>query len=182
VYTASVTALNDTNQVEATTVVTVVVTERELTPLAIRTAMALQTGTAEAAIVMAVTPTSIPPGSDDDDDVDGLLLTASNNTIRGLVINRFTDNGLEFFGSNNNRIECNFSGTNVTGTAALSNGDDGVLIFNGSNNTIGGTTAGARNLFSGNNDHGIGIRGSASTGNIYGASSALTSGSATNDE
>lgn len=181
-YTASVTALNDTNQVEATTVVTVVVTERELTPLAIRTAMALQTGTAEAAIVMAVTPTSIPPGSDDDDDVDGLLLTASNNTIRGLVINRFTDNGLEFFGSNNNRIECNFSGTNVTGTAALSNGDDGVLIFNGSNNTIGGTTAGARNLFSGNNDHGIGIRGSASTGNIYGASSALTSGSATNDE
>lgn len=144
--------------------------------------MALQTGTAEAAIVMAVTPTSIPPGSDDDDDVDGLLLTASNNTIRGLVINRFTDNGLEFFGSNNNRIECNFSGTNVTGTAALSNGDDGVLIFNGSNNTIGGTTAGARNLFSGNNDHRIGIRGSASTGNIYGASSALTSGSATNDE
>jgi hypothetical protein len=146
--------------------------------------MALQTGTAEAAIVVAVTPTSIPPGSDDDDDddVDGLLLTASNNTIRGLVINRFTDNGLEFFGSNNNRIECNFSGTNVTGTAALSNGDDGVLIFNGSNNTIGGTTAGARNLFSGNNDHGIGIRGSASTGNIYGASSALTSGSATNDE
>jgi len=49
-----------------------------------------------------------------------------------------------------NRILGNFIGTDVTGTQPLRNGARGVLISDSPGNTIGGTTAGARNIISGN--------------------------------
>ena len=54
-------------------------------------------------------------------------------------------------GTTHNVVEGNFIGTDVTGTKALGNANGGVSIFDGaSGNTIGGTTAAARNLISGN--------------------------------
>ena len=72
--------------------------------------------------------------------------------------------------STGNLVQGNFIGTDVTGAAALGNAGDGVGIEGDSNaassNTIGGTTAAARNIISGNNAHGVEIAGSTATGNI----------------
>ena len=96
--------------------------------------------------------------------VDGLLITAGNSTVRGVVINRFSRYGI-FLGSGGNVIEGNFIGTDVTGSADLGNAAGGVPVFGASGNTIGGTTAGAGNVISGNEDYGVGIFDS-STGNL----------------
>ena len=48
-------------------------------------------------------------------------------------------------------VEGDYIGTDVTGTKALANGQDGVQIVGGATfNTVGGTTAGARDIISGN--------------------------------
>jgi titin len=54
-----------------------------------------------------------------------------------------------------NRIQGNYIGTDLTGTAALSNALDGVTLYGANNNIIGGTNAGARNIISGNGQHGV---------------------------
>lgn len=100
-----------------------------------------------------------PPNS----NFTGLTITASNCTVRGLVINSFQHDGIDIQGSasDGNVIEGNFIGTNTAGTAALPNGSAGnggiILGFNGdaTNTTIGGTTPAMRNLISGNVGSGI---------------------------
>ena len=62
-----------------------------------------------------------------------------------------------------NVIAGNYIGIDVTGTSALGNGIHGVVI-SAPSNTIGGTTAGARNVIFGNNQAGIRIV--SATGNI----------------
>jgi len=60
-----------------------------------------------------------------------------------------------------NQIQGNFLGTDITGTLPLGNGRAGVSLsggfIDGSGMVIGGTTAGARNIISGNNYHGIAL-------------------------
>lgn len=88
---------------------------------------------------------------------DGLILNvgSGNSTIRGLVINNFTNSGTVAF-TNNNLIEGNFIGTDLSGTVAIANDLAGVLILNGATaNTIGGTVASAANVISGNNSAGV---------------------------
>jgi hypothetical protein len=68
--------------------------------------------------------------------------------------------GVVLDGSRNTQIQGNFIGTDVTGTLDLGNSVYGVLIFSGSNNIVGGTSVAARNLISGNDQHGISISGS----------------------
>ncbi len=57
-----------------------------------------------------------------------------------------------------NLVQGNLIGTDVTGTTALGNGQDGVVIRGEPNNTIGGTTPGARNVISANNISGVRIQ------------------------
>jgi titin len=65
-----------------------------------------------------------------------------------------------------NQVQGNLIGTDVNGTASVGNSFDGVGIQNGvSDNTIGGTTAGARNVISGNSGQGVRIDGGGTTGN-----------------
>ncbi len=71
-------------------------------------------------------------------------------------------------------IQGNLVGTDVTGTLALSNTGQGILITRASNATIGGTSAAARNVVSGNSANGLEIDGNPSTnvvvaGNYIGA-------------
>jgi hypothetical protein len=91
---------------------------------------------------------------------DGVnIMFASNNTIGGTasgarnVISGNLANGIRNLGSGQ-VIQGNYIGTDITGTQALGNGSNGVLIF-GPNNTIGGTVSGAGNLISGNAENGI---------------------------
>lgn len=93
----------------------------------------------------------------------GLQINANNNSIRGFAINRF---GIGVsVRSNGNVIEGNYIGTNVTGTQSLGNAFEGLAIFNGSNNKIGGTTSQTRNIISGNGWQGVVLYGN-STANL----------------
>ena len=90
---------------------------------------------------------------------------ATNNTIGGTtpaernVISGNTNDGINFLttAATGNLVQGNFIGTNAAGTLALGNGGYGIGIGS-SNNTIGGTAAGAGNLISGNGSVGIGIQ------------------------
>ena len=84
----------------------------------------------------------------------GLDIAADDCIIRGLLINRFGNSGINING-NANTIEGNFVGTDVTGTDNLGNGFRGISITTGDNNLIGGSLPTARNLISGNGSAGV---------------------------
>lgn len=99
----------------------------------------------------------------------GLLIAGTNIVVRGLVINRFGGDGIHLREGGGNFVEGNFIGTNVAGSASLHNVGSGVYITLDTNETIGGTTAAARNLLSGNMGQGVFIVGSAASGHqVYG--------------
>ena len=94
------------------------------------------------------------------DPATGLLVFASNVTVRGLVINRFLYAGIDFQNpSGNNVVQGNFIGTDPSGTVALGNAHYGIFLGRSKDNLIGGTTPAARNLItsSGQGGNRIGI-------------------------
>jgi hypothetical protein len=99
---------------------------------------------------------------------NGLELDAgsSGSTVRGLVIQQFSGNGITIDNSNSNLIAGNYIGTNSTGTTILGNGNDGVLITDGAHgNTVGGTTVTAGNVLAGNVT-GVELSGSGTGNNV----------------
>ena len=98
--------------------------------------------------------------------VDGLNITAGSSTVRGLVINRFSGDGIELTTNGGNTIEGNYIGTDTSGSVDEGNGVYGVYINDVSGNTAGGTTAAERNIISGNDWRGVQIEGSGATGNV----------------
>jgi CSLREA domain-containing protein len=98
-------------------------------------------------------------------DAHGFDIVGSENLVRGLVINRFAWNGIQInTDCTLNVIEGNFIGTDLTGTLDLGNGN-GVGIGGAQSNTVGGTSASARNLISGNTE-GITIVGATANANV----------------
>ncbi len=106
-----------------------------------------------------------------------LWSSASNNTIGGTttaarnVISANLQAGVIMYdaGCAGNTVEGNYIGTDVSGSHALGNSSYGVEIGGGAiNNTVGGTTAGARNIISANGTDGVFIGGGAGavTGNV----------------
>ena len=89
---------------------------------------------------------------------DGLILGAGStgSTVKDLDIYHFSGAAIHLL-SNKNVVQGNYLGTDVTGTAAGPGNSQGVLIDDASNNTIGGTGAGAGNVISGNSGDGIDI-------------------------
>ncbi len=79
-----------------------------------------------------------------------------------------TTYGLDFLtNANANTIDGNYIGVNAAGTAALANGIDGIIFEAGvHDNIIGGATAGAGNVISGNTSVGVELRGTGTTGNV----------------
>jgi len=106
----------------------------------------------------------------------GLTIDGGNGTIRGMVINRFGNVGINL-NSSNNLVEGNFIGTNAAGTTALGNGGQAIRIDSGDGNLVGGTAPEARNIISGN-DEGMEIRGVCNSnvveGNFIGTNAAGT--------
>jgi titin len=86
------------------------------------------------------------------------IIGAPRNTIGGTISgagnlisgNDSTGIWVEGAEATETQIQGNYIGTNAQGTAALGNVDSGVIIYQASRTTIGGTTAAARNVISGN--------------------------------
>ena len=97
---------------------------------------------------------------------DGLVLSdGSGNTIGGTVaaaanvISGNSGEGVDLQQESQDILQGNFIGTNVNGTSAVGNGESGVVISGGSDITLGGTTASARNVISGNTGSGVALEG-----------------------
>ncbi len=91
---------------------------------------------------------------------------SSNNVVGGSqpqARNLISGNGcvgVEIGPTGNSRVQGNYVGSDVTGTAALPNNTDGIYIFNVSNdNLIGGTAEGQANLIAFNGGDGIEVAG-----------------------
>ena len=83
---------------------------------------------------------------------NGLEAQADDTTIRGLVVNRFANNGIRINGASDVTIAGNYIGTVLSGTAAAGN-LWGVAVETATvvdNVLIGGTVAADRNVVSGN--------------------------------
>jgi len=105
---------------------------------------------------------------------NGVEIAGSNNTIGGTstaarnLISASFSNGISIDSTASGvQVEGNFIGTDVTGTKALGFSNSSGIEMAGSNITIGGTTPGAGNLISGNNQ-GVAIDQSASGVRIEG--------------
>lgn len=109
-------------------------------------------------------------------DDSGLRVESSDNIVRGLVINRFANDGILIRANQGgsctgNTVACCFLGTDASGLTALPNGrtnpySAGVRIDSSANNLIGGHRATARNLLSGNLNGGVHLYGPGATGNV----------------
>ncbi len=99
-------------------------------------------------------------------NADGVWITDTNNTVGGTasgsrnVISANTGAGITLSGAGAGSCQVlgNYIGTDITGTAALGNGSG--VYDAGTNDTIGGTTASARNVISGNKGNGVQLAGS----------------------
>lgn len=120
----------------------------------------------------------------------GVIVNTGQNVIGGTaasqrnVISGNADAGIAFNNGPiaNNIVQGNYIGVNASGSAVLSNSSDGIRLT-GSNNRIGGTTAGAGNVVSGNSGNGILLGGDSSIveGNLIGTNAAGTVAIANND-
>jgi titin len=93
----------------------------------------------------------------------------SGNNWAGIVIEK---------DSQANQVQGNLIGTDKTGTQALGNGAAGVRISDSTDNLVGGTTASAANVISGNDQDGVhldtGASGNLVQGNFIGTDSTAT--------
>ena len=110
----------------------------------------------------------------------GIFISGTSNTIGGVVsAARNVISGNENAGlvvDTGTLVVGNFIGTGSSGNALASSPQATGISVTGSNNTIGGTTAAARNVISGNGTQGINIAGSMNLieGNFVGTNAAGT--------
>src|SRR5262249_45068537 len=110
-----------------------------------------------------------------------LVFQSSNNVIGGTtaaamnVISSNVGAGIEFInpGTDSNTVQGNFIAVDAAGATPLSNVGDGIAI-SGNNHLIGGASAGARNIISGNGRSGIELSGTGTLvqGNFIGSNAA----------
>ena len=108
---------------------------------------------------------------------NGLVISGSNSLVRGLAITNFPLAGIRIEGGQENTVVGNYLGTDVNGTLAKPNGQQGLLLTNGAQgNVIGGTvgiTPGGActddcNLISGNTGSGVEVSVAATGNTIHG--------------
>jgi uncharacterized repeat protein (TIGR01451 family)/CSLREA domain-containing protein len=104
-------------------------------------------------------------GSKAGSGANGLTITGGGSTVRGLVVNRFSNVGVFLSDNGGNVVEGNFIGTDPAGAADRGNASVGVQIFGVPDNTIGGTAPASRNVISGNDSDGAVMGGVGATGN-----------------
>jgi hypothetical protein len=104
---------------------------------------------------------------------DGVVINggASGNTVGsqaglGNVISGNAGNGISISGGDSNTVVGNFIGTDVSGNAAVGNGN-GILVSSATNTFVGNALPGGRNIISGNVSDGVDIV-TANTNFVYG--------------
>ncbi|MGH3056351.1 MAG: hypothetical protein ACRDL7_15360, partial [Gaiellaceae bacterium] len=113
---------------------------------------------------------AIPNGGDDNPGFGIEVASAAGTMIGGSgegdanVVSANGGAGIEIDSGGGTTIQGNFIGTDVSGSSALGNGDDGIYVSE-SGNTIGGAGAGAGNVISGNTGAGVHIEGGSANGN-----------------
>jgi len=112
-----------------------------------------------AVLLIELNGTNAGPG------VVGLLITASDSKVKGLIINRFSDDAIRLEDGSGSTIAGNFLGTDASGKIALGNVGNGVHMEDSANNLVGGIKPAARNILSGNHHEGVEVEESLSTGN-----------------
>ena len=126
----------------------------------------------------AGTPIVELDGSQAGPAADGLTLDAAFATVKGLVINRFSGDGIHVIRQESTNgfdtIEGNFIGTDVSGTTAPGNGGFGIEIDNSTFNKIGSSETNGRNVISGNAAGGVFIHGGALNNGLKGGFNTLT--------
>ena len=98
------------------------------------------------------------------------VFAGAANTLSGNLISGNTQAGIDV-GGRDTVIQGNTIGLNADGTAALANANSGVRLFGSAINTqVGGSSAGAGNVISGNTGYGVDLDGSshAVQGNLIG--------------
>jgi CSLREA domain-containing protein len=91
----------------------------------------------------------------------------SGNSFLGVAMNDHDSRYGASGDTNNNSVVNNLIGVDATGTLDRGNGTAGVGIFGGAaNNIVGGDTASARNVISGNDFEGVAIGGTNTNGNV----------------
>jgi len=105
----------------------------------------------------------------------GITIESSGNTIGGTATgagnlisgNNYSGVFINGESADNNIVQGNTIGTDVSGNASLANSWDGVSVIDGADNTlIGGTTAATRNIIAGNTEAGVYISDSGTTGTV----------------
>ncbi len=99
---------------------------------------------------------------------------APGNLVGGTVAgarNVISGNGgsgvfLNGAGAAANLVQGNYLGTDLNGSVAIANAGDGVTVNGAPANTIGGLSAGAGNVLSGNTQGGVGLKGAGTDGNL----------------
>jgi WD40-like Beta Propeller Repeat len=108
---------------------------------------------------------------------NGILISSPNNLVGGTtpaarnLISGNTGYGIQVgiitgTHATGNQIKGNYIGTDASGTRAIANQQDGLVVANSTSNVIGGTQPGAGNLISGNVLEGVELSGSSTTGNL----------------
>ena len=100
--------------------------------------------------------------------INGIRLssTADNSIVRGLMLTRFTTDGIRIdAGADGITIAGNWIGTDGSGLTTMRNSNDGIEIF-GANATIGGTGANDRNVINNNGNEGINLSGASAINNV----------------
>jgi uncharacterized protein (TIGR03437 family) len=122
-------------------------------------------------------------------NTDGVAVAGGSNTTVGgtaagarniIAANRLSGISI-YFDAAGTVVQGNFIGTNASGTAVLGNAAHGILISQAVNSLVGGTSAGGRNIISGNGLHGVEIAGGSTTGNRVEGNYIGTDGGGTRD-
>lgn len=99
------------------------------------------------------------------DGSSGNLVGGLHSTNRNLI-SANTGSGIYVQNSTGNTIQGNLIGVSLSGAAALGNTSDGISLYNSGTNQVGGASAAARNVLSGNGGNGVWLNGARATGNV----------------
>ncbi|TRU69655.1 MAG: hypothetical protein EWV55_20760, partial [Microcystis viridis Mv_BB_P_19951000_S69] len=87
--------------------------------------------------------------------LSGLVISAGDSTVRGLIITQFSSYGISLIAQGNNIIQGNYIGNVEYIYEGFSGNREGGILIESGNNLIGGATTSERNIVSGNTGTGV---------------------------